>query len=193
MADLTRWERALDIQNGGGALTAMWARHFGFTHQLESTRARVASTPPQADARSANTAVARASPRALPYREAAFDCVMWEGAVSEGVPTARHPDASPALREAFAECRRVLRPDGCLYLGVAVAAWRGRPRGAGRILSGLTRIVVRLADTVLRGESQRRMSERAQRLDRLSLPRTLRRLLEQAGFSEVQSFYIDPS
>src|SRR5207248_5420167 len=41
VADLTRWERALDIQGGGGAPATAWRRHFAFVHHLNPAGAGV--------------------------------------------------------------------------------------------------------------------------------------------------------
>jgi len=169
LADLPGRERALAIQGGVGTLMAPWARHFGFVHHLASPRSLQVQS---ADPDTANIATAGASPCALPYRDAAFDCVIWEGVLERGVTAARGADASAVLAQVFGECRRVLRPGGCLYLGVAVAAWPGRPVGAARILSALARIVLRCAAVI---------------------PQVVWRLLKEAGFSSVQAFYIDPS
>ena len=103
--------------------------------------------------------------------------MIWEGALKQWGTTPRRTDLTAILGQVFGECRRVLRPGGCLYLGIAVAAWPGRPVGAGRLVAGLPQPV----------------SDGVRRLDRLSLVRTMRRLLRQAGFSSVQVFYIDPS
>ena len=78
-------------------------------------------------------------------------------------------------------------------MSIAVAAWPGRPVGAGRLAAGLSRVLGRVAGAVRRGEARSPVSDGAHRTDRLSLRRALRRLLTQAGFSRVQAFYIDPS
>ena len=190
LADLPGRERALAIQGGVGTLMAPWARHFGFVHHLASPRSLQVQS---ADPDTANIATAGASPCALPYRDAAFDCVIWEGVLERGVTAARGADASAVLAQVFGECRRVLRPGGCLYLGVAVAAWPGRPVGAARILSALARIVLRCAAVIPHVVWQRRVSAWVPHTDRLSLPPAMGRLLKEAGFSSVQAFYIDPS
>jgi len=194
VADLTRWERALDIQGGGGAPATAWGRHFEFVHHLDPAGAGGAGgRASRGESGTAHIATARASPCALPYRNEAFDCVIWEGALKQWGTTPRRTDLTAILGQVFGECRRVLRPGGCLYLGIAVAAWPGRPVGAGRLVAGLTRILGRHVGTMLRSELPQPVSDGVRRLDRLSLVRTMRRLLRQAGFSSVQVFYIDPS
>ncbi len=192
VADLTRWERALDIQSGG-APAAAWGRHFRWVHHLEPPGAGVDfAGVSSGEAETANIAVARASLGALPYRDEAFDCVIWEGALKQW-GTTRRAELTAVLRQVFGECRRVLRPGGCLYVGIAVAAWPGRPVGAGRLVAWLSRSVGRLGGVIRRGEWRQPGSDGAHRTDRLSLLRTLRGLLTKAGFSRVQAFYIDPS
>ena len=194
VSDLTRWERALDIRGGGGAPAMAWGRHFAFVHHLAPAGAGVdlCQVSP-GEAGTANSAATRANPCALPYRDEAFDCVIWEGALTQWGTLTRRADLTALLGQVFGECRRVLRAGGCLYLGIAVAAWPGRPVGAGRFVAGLTRVLGRLGGAILRGELRQPVSQGAHRIDRLSLLRTIRRLLTQAGFSSVQSFYVDPS
>src|SRR5881396_2772554 len=79
VSDLTRWERALDIRGGGGAPAMAWGRHFAFVHHLAPAGAGVdlCQVSP-GEAGTANSAATRANPCALPYRDEAFDCVIWE-------------------------------------------------------------------------------------------------------------------
>jgi len=163
VADLTRWDRALDIQGGGVPATA-WGRHFGFVHHLELASAGLDfARVPSGEAETANIAVARASPGALPYRDEAFDCVIWEGALQQWGTTTRRSDLTAVLGRVFGECRRVLRPGGCLYVSIAVAAWPGRPVGAGRLAAGLSRVLGRVAGAVRRRFERRLEARRARR------------------------------
>jgi len=178
--------------HGGGALATAWGRHFGFVHHVKPARAAVAvGSVSSGEAGTANIAMTRASPRVLPYRDEVFDCVMWESALQQWGTTTRPAELTAVLGEVFGECGRVLRPGGCLYLSIAVAAWPGPPVGVGRLVAGITRILRRVAGAMLRGDARRPI--RARRTDRLSLLRTMRRLLTQAGFTRVQAFYLDPS
>src|SRR5437773_27757 len=130
------------------------------------------------------------------WREAAGVAAQPEpedGAAQQWGATTRRSDLTAVLGRVFGECRRVLRPGGCLYVSIAVAAWPGRPVGAGRLAAGLSRVLGRVAGAVRRGEARSPVSDGAHRTDRLSLRRALRRLLTQAGFFRVQAFYIDPS
>src|SRR5256884_4631908 len=124
VADLTRWDRAPDIQGGGVPATA-WGRHFGFVHHLELASAGLDfARVPSGEAETANIAVARASPGALPFRDEAFDCVIWEGALQQWGTTTRRSDLTAGLRGGFAARRPALSRGGVWSRGVPRAAWR---------------------------------------------------------------------
>src|SRR5439155_19052105 len=111
---------------GLGTHIAALSRHFSFVHYLDAARslADVAHVR-VAEHASAKIVVTRASPSTLPYRDAAFDCVIWDGALEQGSKAARGVDATALFTRVLGECRRVIRPGGCLHLGIAVSAGAG--------------------------------------------------------------------
>jgi len=194
LVDLERWECALDVQGGIGTTTAALSRHFASVHYLDAARPLVEFARARfREDRSANVACAQAGASALPYGPATFDCVVWDGALGRrvaGVATADPPAALPAV---LAECRRVLRPGGCLYVGIATGAAPERVLGAGLILSALIRMVVGLIRVVPLWAWRRRATRRVRRFERLAVARAVPRQLRAAGFTRVQAYYIDPS
>jgi len=181
LVDLARWERALDVQGGIGTMTAALARHFSSVHYVDASRPPLQFARARfSEDRSANVACAQAGAGALPYRNATFDCVVWNVAIGRGVSGVALVDSPVVLAAVLTECRRVLRPGGCLYLGIATGPVPGSVLPAGRILSALVRMVVRATMQV-------------RRVERLAVARAIPRQLRAAGFARVQAFYIDPS
>src|SRR5438309_489902 len=144
LVDLARWERALDVQGGIGTMTAALARHFTSVHYVDAARPPLEFARARfREDRSANVACAQAGAGALPYPNATFDCVVWDGALGRGVSGVAMVDPPAVLAAVLTECRRVLRPGGCLYVGIATGPVPGRVLPAGGILSALVRMVVR--------------------------------------------------
>lgn len=82
----------------------------------------------------------------LPFASAAFDCVTLNGVLEQLVAT-RPVESAAAVRRLFAECYRVIRPGGCLYVGTgALQVDRGQSRW--RTLLGARRPII--ADKLLR-------------------------------------------
>ena len=193
LVDLARWERALDVQGGIGTMTAALARHFTSVHYVDASRPPLQFARARfSEDRSANVACAQAGSGALPYRNATFDCVVWNVALGRGVPGVALVDSPAVLAAVLTECRRVLRPGGCLYLGIATGPVPGRVLPVGGILSALVRMVVR-AIRVLPVWTWRRATMQVRRVERLAVARAIPRQLRAAGFARVQAFYIDPS
>ena len=193
LVDLARWERALDVQGGIGTMTAALARHFTSVHYLDATRPPLEFARARfSEDRSANVACAQAGAGALPYRNATFDCVVWDGALGRGVSGAATAGPPAVLAAVLAECRRVLRPGGCLYVGIATGPVPGHVLPAGRILSALVRMVVRVI-RVLPLTWRRRATMQVRRVARLAVARALPRQLRAAGFARVEAYYIAPS
>lgn len=194
LVDLARWERALDVQGGIGTTTAALARHFASVHYLDGASSLVEFARARfSEDRSANVACAQAGAGALPYRNATFDCVVWDGALGRGVSGVATADPPAVLAAVLAECRRVLRPGGCLYVGIAAGPPWGRVLRAGRILSTLVQMVVGVIRVVPWWAWQRRATRRVRRFERLALARAIPRQLRAAGFMRVEAYYVDPS
>jgi SAM-dependent methyltransferase len=193
LIDLERWERALDVQGGIGTTTAALSRHFTSVHYLDTARPLVEFARARfTEDRCANVACAQAGASALPYGTATFDCVVWDGALGRRVTGVATSDPATVLSAVLAECRRVLRPGGCLYLGIATGPVPGRVLPAGPILSTLMRWLVRLIRLVPVWAG-RRTTLRVRRLERLALARAMPSQLRAAGFTRVQAYYMHPS
>jgi SAM-dependent methyltransferase len=116
-------EAALDV---GGAVSSMapaLSRHFRVVHHLEAS-ALLAEFAAQRFAQDGlpNVTVSRGSAAALPFRDDAFDCMTLHGAI----PRIDDGTRPAAVRAIFAECRRVLRPGGRVYIAFRNPVWYGR-------------------------------------------------------------------
>ena len=96
----------------------------------------------------------------LPFASGAFDCVTLNG-VLEQLVAATPVEPAAAIRRLLAECRRVLRSGGCLYVGTGAMQF-GHSQSRWRALLGARRPII--AD----------------------------KLLRDAGFRSVHSYYVDP-
>lgn len=188
LADIAGWERALELGWNVPPPAPSLAEHFATVHWLGLAGSLLARRRAElAAAGLANVSPACASPLALPYRDATFDCV----ALASGCETPPPPppqslnDCGPHDR-LLRECRRVLRQGGCLYLGILDASWwrqaaphrvpppgpASSPRSGGvRALRPARRALQRHATRVL----------------------GLKRRLTRAGFSRVQLHGVEPS
>ena len=176
LVDLARWERALDVQGGIGTATAALSRHFAAVQYVDGTQSLVE--------------FARAR---FPYGSGTFDCVVWDGALGRRVTGVATADPRAVLAAVLAECRRVLRPGGCLYVGIATGPPSGRVLPAGPILSTLVRMVLGVIRVVPSASWRQRVTRRVRRFEHLAVARAVPRELRAAGFARVQAYYIDPS
>lgn len=194
LVDLARWERALDVQGGIGTMTAALARHFTSVHYLDAARPPLEFARARfSEDRSANVACAQAGAGALPYRDATFDCVVWDGALGRSVSGVATADPPAVLGAVLAECRRVLRPGGCLYVGIATGPVPGQVLPAGRVLSALVQMVIRVSRFLPLWTWRRRATMQVRRVERLAVARALPRQLRAAGFARVEAYYVAPS
>jgi len=194
LADVPRWERALDVQGGVGTTTAALSRHFDAVHYLDGTRALVAFARARfGEEQSPNVACAQAGASAVPYGNGTFDCVVWDGALGRRVSGLATADPRAVLAAVLPECRRVLRPGGCLYLGIAASSPPGHVLPAGPILSTLVRMVAGLIRVVPSVAWRRRATRWVRGVERLTLAGAVLRQLRTAGFTRVQAYYVDPS
>jgi SAM-dependent methyltransferase len=194
LVDLTRWERALDVQGGIGTMTAALARHFTSVQYLDAARPALEFARARfSEDGSANVTCAQAGAGALPYRNATFDCVVWDGALGRGVSGVATAETPAVLAAVLAEGRRVLRPGGCLYVGIATAPVPGHVFPAGRILSALVHMVVRVIRVLPLWTWRRWATMQVRRVERLAVARALPRQLRAAGFARVEAYYVAPS
>ena len=194
LADVPRWECALDVQGGIGTTTAALSRHFASVRYLDGAQSLVEFARARfREDRCTNVACGRAGASALPYRNGTFDCVAWDGALGRRVAGLGTADPGAVLAAVLPECRRVLRPGGCLYLGIGTGPTPGRVLPAGPVLNTLVRLAVRLIRMEAFGASRGRATRRVRGVERLALARVVPRQLRVAGFTRVQAYYIDPS
>jgi SAM-dependent methyltransferase len=135
LADLARWNATLELDLDGSRLGPDLVRHF-------------------ADVKFHTIAPGSR----LPFRRRMFDCVTLNG-VLERLVSLRSVPAATILRPLFAECRRVLRTGGCLYVGT--------------------------------GDVEPRVGK-SRWLFLIERPLVVDRLLREAGFSPVHSYWVDP-
>jgi len=140
LAEISRWERALDLGRDGAPQMAGLAEHFRSVHYLGFDRSTLGRAWTRLTAQGyANVAPACATPLTLPYRDGTFDCV-----------TLDEEYAGATLLE---ECRRILRPGGCLYVGLANPRWWGRAANGGggaQRVPGLKRQLARAGFSLVR-------------------------------------------
>jgi SAM-dependent methyltransferase len=102
--------RVLDAGCGGGGTALSLAEESAFAVGLDLSAAfRGAGTRLQAEKRVKNAAFVQGNGECLPFRESSFD-LIFSHSVIEHVASAK---------AYLAECRRVLRPGGVLYLSTA--------------------------------------------------------------------------
>lgn len=131
LADISRWDRALEVRSDLGPQTAGLAEHFRYVHCLRLDRSQLRREWQDLIANGyVNIAAACATPVHLPYRDGAFDCVALDDV------SAQASGQDQVLRE----CWRILREGGCLFMG----APRRNLRRLARDLTGAGFSVVRV-------------------------------------------------
>jgi SAM-dependent methyltransferase len=187
LAELSRWERALDLGSGAVPQASGLAEHFATVHCLRLDRPLLGRMWSEFTAEGgANIAPACATPLALPYRDDAFDCVALDDGCAHALVIARGGTSHGIQHRLLQECRRVLRRGGCLYLGTSNAYWWGQAtdrRGRSDAVEPLSRS---LSATV--GHAGRWPP-------RTSVPSVigLKHRLARAGFSLVRVYGAEPS
>jgi SAM-dependent methyltransferase len=119
---LTSESRLLDLGCGWGAAATALARHCGLVVGADSTRETLEFISVRAAQEELpNLRLAHIDPLdfgRLPFPERAFDAVVMNG-VLEWVGKVRTREPAPALQVGILrEARRVLKPGGCLYVGI---------------------------------------------------------------------------
>lgn len=148
------WTLAVDAFGGFGVMACALASHFLQVHCLDTADGGGVDEAPAVRRRPGNVSLARASLANLPYADGSVSCIVTRLELLNG----------PAA--ALAECRRVLRPGGCLSLGFDNPFWSQR-------------IAQRLRGCA--GEPAR------------IRPSGVIRALIEAGFADVQRYCVEPS
>lgn len=174
--DLTRSD-VLDLGCGSGGISAALSQH---CRQLTSADIKQSNVATALKKATVPTFGCQLDASTLPFRDDSFDLVVVNG-VLEWVPDAHDGDPRKVQVDTLREIRRVLRPDGVLYIGI-------EPRFYAKYLIGLT------DHSGLRFSSPlpRALAHRYSRLLRgrrygnyLYTIGGYRRLLREAGFEDV--------
>ena len=129
LADLGRRKRALDLCGGPGAMTAGLARHFAVVYYLESDQPLLSFSHTRFVQDGIDNAVTvRAGRWGPPFRDASFDCVALHGLSDRDTLELHGARSKPDYRTLLLTCHRLLRPGGCLYIGLSNLHWRGKLR-----------------------------------------------------------------
>jgi len=187
LAEISRWERALDLGSSAVPQTAGLAEHFTNVHCLRRDRWLLGGSWTELTAEGyANVAPVCAAPVELPYRDAAFDCVAVDdvcaGALARAAGVAFPAIQNPLLEE----CRRILRPGGCLYVGIASGRWWGHVADPADRLGTV-------ASTSPAARATRRRGSHGSAGKNIKSFRGLARHLRRAGFSRVRAYCVEPS
>jgi SAM-dependent methyltransferase len=165
-------EAALDLLGGVGSLSAALAHHYRTVHYLENRAEflRFAGLRFRQDGLD-RVQLISGTPLTLPFPEGALDCVTVHDL--PGILGREWAAAGPReLRRLLSEVRRVLRPGGCLYIGVNLSPLRPE-----NTPSGWYDQITEAID-LLRGHL---------------LGRSLERELRRAGFPTINRYYAEPS
>jgi ubiquinone/menaquinone biosynthesis C-methylase UbiE len=174
MLEIEQWRSALDLMGGTGALTCAIAHHFDEVVYFDARPSMAAFARRRLDAEElSNVTVREGDPTSLPYPTASFDWIAAQD-VLDALAT-RAGEARVLMKGMLAECRRLLRPGGGLYLRVA----NSRDFASGAPF------------TTLLPRARRKRKERPN-VAALS-PRWLETALRDAGFADVRLYYVEPS
>lgn len=197
-----RRESALDIGAGFGAISRELARHFRVVFAMEPVRERVEHIARSRADASGLLVPVRAGFERFPFRPASFDLIVAVG-VLEWVGWARRPrgeEISPdeLQLDFLARARELLRPGGRLVVGIenryGVDLLRGAPDHSGLPYTSLLprRWAKRVVRWRAKGAKRLFHGDFAQAPDYRTWTystRGTRRLLERAGFQEVEVLY----
>ena len=127
LAEISTWEKALDLGSGDAAQMPGLAEHFTTVHCLRLDRRLLGRTRSELTARGyANIEAACATPVELPYRDGVFDCVVLDDVCARALATARGGSFGATLDRLLQECHRTIRRGGCLCVGISTPHWWGR-------------------------------------------------------------------
>lgn len=174
MVEINQWRSALDLMGGNGLLTCALASHFDDVTYLDPRAPMEAFARCRLDADGIrNVILGQGDPTSLPYENGSFDFVAAQDVLDALLSVRARSAPHALLRAVLAECRRVLRPGGGLYLRVANSHHFA-------ILQGSTSLA-------RRPHSPNNQSSRA-----AVSPRSLMQSLGAAGFRDVRLYYVEP-
>ena len=183
---LQRWDRALVVNGQTGNMAEALAGHFTTVVALEPDLSASTCTR-QRRGREAisNVMHVTASVSELAFDKSTFDCIVLHGTVPRSAGLPDESGARTQLSGLLADCYKLLRPGGCLYLAAINPLWyRHQHRSeaesrAARSLASLARAAKRTITAML-GRSPKTVC---------GLPNLLRKV----GFRHIRPYYLIPS
>ena len=186
LSDLQRWDRALVVNGQTGNMAGAMAGHFTTVLALESDLFASTRTRQRRDREAiSNVMHVTASVSELAFDKRTFDCIVLHGTVPRSAGLRDESGVRPQLRELLADCYKLLRPGGCLYLAAINPLWYKHPDRSeaesrpARSLVSLARAARRTITAVL-GRSPKAI---------YGLPNLLRKV----GFRHIRPYYLIPS
>lgn len=189
---------ALDIASGWGQIAFLLSQRFAHVYSMEGVteRARFQSIRRRQDGVE-NLTIVNADVTSLPLREASFDLIVMNGIV-EWLGLS---DLTQGVRDVqlgvLKRVRKLLRPGGCLYVGIENRFSYTQMQGA-KDHSGLryTSLMPRwMANRAVRRrlpDNERTERGAASYRTYTYTPRGYRRLLDEAGFDDVRVKWVLP-
>ena len=186
VSDLQQWDRALVVNGQTGNMAGAMAGHFTTVLALESDLSASTRTRQRRDREAiSNVMHVTASVSELAFDKSTFDCIVLHGTVPRSAGLRDESGAWPQLTGLLADCYKLLRPGGCLYLAAINPLWyrhqdrsEAESRPAGSLVS-LARAARRTITAVL-GRSPKTI---------YGLPNLLRKV----GFRHIRPYYLMPS
>ncbi len=186
VSDLQQWDRALVVNGQTGNMAGAMAGHFTTVLALESDLSASTRTRQRRDQEAINNVMhVTASASEPAFNKSTFDCIVLHGTVPRSAGLRDGSGAGPQLRELLADCYKLLRPRGCLYLASMNPLWYGHQNRSeaesrpARSLVSLARAARRTITAAL-GRSPKAI---------YGLPNLLRKV----GFRHIQPYYLIPS